>query len=165
MPTLTTLIDNGQLVRIEIELEGVLPWRTLLGTPEFVQWLDETLPGLESTVIGGELTPEEQLYAIFYEYVTGAHIQFHTDDRRFKKLNPLERHVWEFKTLDVRVLGWVCQQDHFICTYGDMKDEMELMQSYGRYIALTYGCRNNLPLDEPKCVTGNQYDDVLSDAN
>ena len=165
MPTLTKLIDDGQLVRIEIELEGALPWRTLLGTPDFVRWLDEELPKLETTIVGGDLTPEEQVYAIFYDYVTGAHIQFHTDDRRFKKLNPLNHNVWELKTLDLRVFGWVLAKDCFICTYGKMKDELELMNSYGRYVALTVGWRNKCGLDKPNVVTGENYNDVLSDAH
>ncbi|ODR98427.1 hypothetical protein AUC68_08295 [Methyloceanibacter methanicus] len=152
-------------MRVEVELEGELPWRTLLGTPAFVDWMANVLPTLESTIVGGDITPEEQVYSIFVDYVIGEHIQFHTEDRRFKKLNPLQRHVWEFKTLDIRVIGWVASRDVFICTYGEMKDEMELMRLYDRYIALTFGFRNRLELDEPKAVTGDQYDDVLSDAN
>jgi hypothetical protein len=161
MATLDEIEAAGDLIRIDVPLDGDEQiWRRLYGTPAFVQWLDGTLPTLATTVVGGETTPAEQLDARFHEYVVGEPIQ---DDRRFKTLSwTPERHVWEFKTLDLRVFGWVPMRDHFICTFGDTKDRIELLRLYGRYIAQTAYVREQLPLDEPKFVPGKEYSDVLS---
>lgn len=86
-------------------------------------------------------------------------------DRRFKKLaRTPDEFVWEFKTPDIRVFGWIPMRDVFICAFGDMKDEIETRNLYGRYIAQTIYVRNNLELDEPRYVASGEYHDVLSDA-
>lgn len=163
MATLEELENRGSLIRIDVPLDGGEQiWRRLYGTPAFVSWLDDVVPELVSTIVGGETSPSDQLDARFHEYVIGESIQ---DDRRFKGLaSTPERHVWEFKTLDLRVFGWFPLRDCFICTFGDMKDDIELRNSYGRYIAQTVYERDNLPLDEPKLITGKDYSDVLSNA-
>ncbi|TVR07387.1 MAG: hypothetical protein EA385_13020 [Salinarimonadaceae bacterium] len=151
------------LVAISVPLDGAEQrWRRLYGTPEFIEWLDSALPLLRTTVIGGETEPYDQVDAIFHEYIIGERMQF---DRRFKKLaRKPDKFVWEFKTLDIRIFGWIPMRDVFICTFGDMKDEIETRRLYGRYIAQTIYVRNTLDLDEPKYVPCAEYDDVLSDA-
>lgn len=138
------------------------PWRCIYGTPTFVEWLDETLPTLRSSVVGGDITPEEQVDAIFNDYISGIPLN---NDRRFKKLSSTPDHyVWELKTLDLRLFGWVPQRDHLILAYGELKDQLELLEGYGRFIAQTVFVRNNLDLDEPKHLVTREYDDVISDA-
>ena len=84
-------------------------------------------------------------------------------DRRFKKLRYTpDLHVWELKTDEVRIFGWVPEKDAFICCYGDSKDKIELEESYGRYIALTSNIRNCMNLDDPKCVEHGEYQHVIS---
>ena len=163
MATLDTLVENESLVKIEVDLDvGVLPWRCLYGTPEFITWLDQILPNIVTTVVGGDIEPEEQVDAIFNEFVSGKAMSF---DRRFKKLSATpETYVWEFKTLDIRIFGWVPKCDHFICTFGDMKDTIEVYRRYGRYVAQTIYFRTNLDLDEPKFIASEEYANVLSDA-
>ena len=99
----------------------------------------------------------------FFEYVSGEDF---SSDRRFKKLhcNP-DNHVWEFKTEEVRVFGWVPNKDFFVCCYGDSKDKIKEFDSYGRYIAQTTFVRNNLNLNEPKCLISRSYSDVISNAD
>jgi hypothetical protein len=45
-----------------------------------------------------------------------------------------------------------------------MKDRIELLNAYGRYIAQTVWVRDNLPLNHPKLVESKDYNDVLSNA-
>ncbi|WP_299984909.1 hypothetical protein [uncultured Ruegeria sp.] len=137
-----------------------LPWRNLYATPDFISWFDEVLPEMGHNEVYSDLSPYEQTFAVFAEYVAG---EYFSDDRRFKKLSCTpDHHVWEFKTEEVRVFGWVPQYDSFICCFGDGKDQIELMQSYGRYIAQTAFVRNNIDLDEPKFLTGRRHSDVIS---
>lgn len=164
MATLANLAAAGrELFAIDLPLDGAdQVWRRLYGTPDFIRWLNDTLPVLDTCIIGGEATPYDQVDAIFADYISGEPIPF---DRRFKKLSRTpDEFVWEFKTPDIRVFGWIPMRDAFICTFGDMKDDIEARSLYGRYIAKTIFVRNNLDLDDPKFVASAEYDDVLSDA-
>ncbi|MCG6121304.1 MAG: hypothetical protein MEP57_01155 [Microvirga sp.] len=163
MATILDLEQDEALIAISVPLDGAeQTWRRLYGTPDFVNWLDGELPQLRTTVVGGETQPYDQVDAIFHEYCVGEAMQF---DRRFKKLSRTpDEFVWEFKTPDIRIFGWIPMRDVFVCTFGAMKDEIEMMNLYGRYIARTIFVRNALDLDEPKYVASAEYDDVLSDA-
>lgn len=160
MATLDELCDGEILEVIDPLEEDELPWRRLYATPEFIIWLDEQLPSLPHNSLYSDLTPLEQVDATFFEYVSGENF---ATDRRFKKLSCTPDHsIWEFKTDEVRIFGWVPSKDAFICCYGDSKDTIETFGTYGRYIALTARARELIDLDEPKSVVGDRYTDVIS---
>jgi hypothetical protein len=161
MATLAMLCEVGALVRLDPGLElGELATRRLYGTPEFVNWLDTDLPVMPEDPLTADLNPLEQVAALFHEYVTGEKF---SDDRRFKKLNSTpQHHVWEFKTDDVRIFGWIPEKDVFLCCFGDSKNEIETYRKYGMYIARTKYVRDFLNLDEPKCLQEKEYKDVIS---
>ena len=163
MTTLIELTESGTLETIDPLESGELPWRTLYGTMDFLRWLEGSLPALTHNVLYADLTPQEQVFAVFAEYVSGE--RFSTD-RRFKKLSwTPDHHVWEFKTDEVRIFGWVPHKDAFICCYGDSKDQILVQDSYGRYITQTAYVRGQMQLDEPKCLTSRSYADVISNKN
>jgi len=160
MATLTELCDSGVLDIINPLEPDELPWRRVYGTTEFLGWLDQVLPTLGHNALYAELTPLEQVFAFFAEYASGDDF---FSDRRFKKLNwTPDRYVWELKTEEVRIFGWAPQKDAFICCYGDAADRIKVENSYGRYMAQTVYVRDNIALDEPKCVIGGVYSDVIS---
>lgn len=163
MATLSSLVTAGALERISVELEGRLSWRSLYGTPEFIRWLDEVLPYLEPGSAGAEITPNEQVDALFFDFISGERLE---EDRRFKALSRTpDLFVWELKTIDVRIFGWFVSMDHFVCCYGDMKDEILRKDSVGTYMARVEYVRNQLDLDEPKRLEFKDYANVLSNAN
>lgn len=164
MATVIELCEDGALVRIDVPLDAnEQPWRRIYGTPEFIGWLEEQLPLFQTTVIGGDIEPLEQVDAAFHEYVVGDRM---VRDVRFKFLSwTPDYSIWEFKTADIRVFGWVPEKDVFICTFGDMKDDIELYKRYGRYIVQTKYVRDNLDLNDPKFIESKEYSDVLSDAS
>lgn len=163
MATLIQLEAANAIIKLDVGLEGAdQPWRELYATPEFIDWLENALPDYTTKVIGGDIEPEEQVYACFYDYVVGKDLD---PDVRFKKLHRTpDLHVWELKTVEVRIFGWVPKKDVFICCFGDLKDQIELMGSYGTYMARTEFVRQQINLDEPKSVESRLYDDVLSNA-
>jgi hypothetical protein len=164
MATLSTLCEDGLLREIDPGLEhDELPTRRLYGTPEFVIWLDKALPNVPADPLQMELSAMEQVFAVFREYLLGEDF---CDDRRFKKLsNNPDHHVWEFKTDDIRIFGWVPEKDAFVCCFGDTKNDIETFKKYGKYIALTKYTRDQLDLSAPKYVEGREYLDVLSAQN
>lgn len=160
MATLIELCESGMLDTIDPLDEGELPWRGLYATPAFLDWYENVLPVLPHNELYSDLTPEEQVFAAIAEYVSGEEF---IDDRRFKKLSSTpDRYVWEIKTDEVRVFGWVPHKDAFICCYGDSKDLIQLHGLYGRYIAQTVFVRDNMNLDEPKCIESREVGDVVS---
>lgn len=161
MATIAELEESGALVKLDLLDPGEMPWRYIYATPAFIQWLDEVLPSLISTTVGSQLSPQEQVFARFDEYVAG---EACNDNRRFKSLSATpDHHVWEFKTDDIRVFGWIPRRDTFIATFGDTKDDIETYRRYGLYMARTKFVRDNLGLDEPNCLTEKDYPSVVSD--
>lgn len=160
MATLVELRDSEVIEIIDPLDDDELPWRTLYATKYFIHWLDNDLGELGHNALYDTLSPLEQVAAVFAEYASGD--EFSTD-KRFKKLscNP-DHHIWEFKTEEVRIFGWVPKKDTFICCYGDSKDRIELLQSYAKYIAQTAFVRKQMDLDEPKSLTSRNYSDVIS---
>jgi hypothetical protein len=163
MATLLELVESGALDTID-PLEGdELAWRTLYGTTDFLGWMDGGLENQDHNELYSNLSPKEQVFTTFVEYVAGEPF---SSDRRFKKLKCTPDHyVWEFKTDEVRIFGWVPRKNCFICCYGASKDEIQILNSYGRYIALTANVRSTINLDDPKCLMSGSYEDVISDAN
>ncbi|MGI3164964.1 hypothetical protein [Pseudooceanicola sp. 200-1SW] len=163
MATLIELYESGALETIDPLEPGELPWRTLYATTDFIGWLESGLPKIKPDILHDSLSPLEQVYSVFYEYVSGDEF---SREWRFKKLNCTpDHHVWELKTDAVRVFGWVPKKNIFVCCFGDAKEEIMRNGSYGLYIARTAYVRNNLALDEPKCVESRRYEDVISDAD
>jgi len=160
MATLVELRNAGSLVDIDPLESHELPWRTLYATPDFINWLDVTLPLLPHKPEYSAMTPQEQVFASFADFASGAAF---SDDRRFKKLSASpDNFVWEIKSEEVRVFGWVPEKNVFVCCFGDSKDNIVVNNSYGLHIARTVFMRTNLDLNEPKYVESKEYRDVLS---
>ena len=162
MATLFELCENGDLIRFDAGL-GVreLDQRHIYLVPKSKEWIERDLPGLQSTW-QIELTPAEQLDALFYQFCVGKRL-VHGD--RYKKLDPRERHVWELKTADLRIFGWFPLIDVFVvCAIHDAT-RVKKVGLYPGFRDEVVRIRNAMPLDEPKCIEGNEYDDVLSNCD
>lgn len=161
MTTIKEICDSGNLSPITVALKPrELAWRRLYGTIDFIQWLDRDLAAMAGDPLHSTLTPIEQVFALFSEFIVGD--DFLTD-RRFRKLNWTPDHgIWELKTSDVRIFGWVPEKDCFICCHGDAADRIKNLDLYGRYIAQSKYVMDNLPLDEPKCIISRKHEDVIS---
>ncbi|WP_306046100.1 hypothetical protein [Nioella sp. MMSF_3534] len=161
MATLVELCESGELVQLEVPLAAhELPMRRLFAIPSFVRWLEESLGDIEHDDLYSDQTPLEQVDSLFFEYISGA---VFSTDRRFKKLSSTPDHgIWELKSDDVRIFGWIPEKDAYVCCFGDSADRVKLLNTYGRYIAQSAFVRDNINLDEPKCVMSSEYDDVIS---
>jgi hypothetical protein len=160
MATPEQLASKGVLVALEIPLDGAgHPWRTFLVTRHLYQWLQESLPSLEGD--RGDLNPTEQLYVRLADYVAGERLDL---SRRLHVLQPAKDGIWVLKTTDLRLFGWFASRNVFIGACAGLKHEITRHALTGQYRDLAARQRHEMALDEPKCVYGVDYDDILSDS-
>lgn len=98
--------------------------------------------------------------AILWKWITGAPMQY---GRMFKDLMPRQDEVWEMKTPDLRIFGWLYRPRVFIAAcleYADWYKEPTKIKTYGATRNRVVAMRDALDLDEPKFATG-QYDALV----
>lgn len=136
-----------------------LPYRSIHGTPSFLEWLRLRLESDERSTIGADLTPSEQLHSLLETFIVGRELAF---NRQFHFVRPGERAVWELKTADLRVFGWFAQKDCFVAVFGDFKDRIvDYSGLIGGYRDEVVRIRRELG-GEAFCVWETGVDDVLS---
>ena len=129
---------------------GEFEERQISLAPDGVVWLTTILP-TETADAGRKITPLEQIEQIFHDYITGKVMAY---DTQRKRLEPDANFVWEFKTPDVRVFGWLPRKRHFIVVTGQMKRNLKPRKLYKSYIQQVVAFRDGLKLDPPKQLEG-----------
>jgi hypothetical protein len=163
MATLDILTNRSTpaLHRIEVPLEaGEMPRRLLYGIPDFISWLTNELPCLQPGRLKASETPQEQIDYRFYQWIAGHEIKY---DRMFKDLMPSQDEVWELKTVDIRVFGWIYRPCVFISVLGDYADLYKgsrATNNYSTAINEVKRTRQLIELDEPK-YTGGTFDALV----
>lgn len=158
MATLEQLVEGERLIRLGGGLDGhELPERLLYAFPHVVEWLDQTLPDLESELGDGKQSPIEQVDDLFHDFVAGADLSFY---ERSHSMTPDDLGIWELKTPDARLFGWFPQKGAFIIAEADTAFRCKQHGLYAGYRGSAVRRRDSLDLDEPKFVTGD-YSDVL----
>jgi hypothetical protein len=150
------------LYKIDVPLDpGELPQRAIYGFPEFQNWLDQTLPQLAPGRLRAAETPKEQVDFRLYQWVTGKDILY---SRMLNDLMPGRDEVWELKTTDTRIFGWMYKPCVFIAVFGDYADLYKgganARASYTASRRRVVTARRRIDLDEPKFVTGT-FDDLI----
>jgi hypothetical protein len=163
MATISTLVSQtGALVEIKVPLDtGDALKRRIYGLPSFKEWLDDDLRKMETGRHQAADSPSEQVDYILYRWITGGHINY---SRQFKDLMPQKDEVWEMKTVDVRIFGWIYRPLNFIAVFGDYADlykSVRRSRSYEDARKKVIFERNRLLLDEPKFI-GGSFDDLVS---
>lgn len=158
MATLEQLETGGHLHRYDADLETwEMPERHMFHAPDFGLWFENVLKPAPCKR-GRNVSPYEQVEQIFYDFVVGHPMAYSVD---YRKLDPITQHIWEFKTQDVRVFGWLCRRRHFVAVCGDFKDNLVRAKQYKPYIEQVSAFRQALDLDEPKAIHGVKYHDIF----
>lgn len=158
MATLNDLVEVGALVRHDPDLDPrELHNRVVFVAPDFYVNDLEVLKGAERKR-GRNLSPYEQVDQVLYEYVIGRPMAY---DLNRKKLEPQAHHVWEFKTQDVRLVGWFVKRANFVIVRGELKDNLTTNSAYAPLVKDTVIFRNNLDLDPPKFTREVRHGKIL----
>ena len=159
MATLLELVKEGRLIRVDPQLgRSKFEERCLYLLPQAKQWIEVKLPELGSTW-KIEVSPNEQLDALIFEFCSGESLWI---GKRFKCLTHLGDGIWELKTADLRLFGWFLKKDNFIVSDCDSTDRIKKSNLYRGYCEQAVRRRDALNLDEPKFVSGDNPDDVVS---
>ena len=161
MATIDTLISRQALVRIVVPTDREPHLRSIYGFPNFKSWLQNDLPTLRTGTLRADQSPAAQVDNILYRWITGKRIIY---TRHFQDLMPSSDEVWEMKTADIRIFGWMYQPLKFIAVFGDYADLYK-----GKHPARSYAGarrkvvneRDGLDLDKPRYATGT-FDDLVS---
>ncbi len=165
MATIPTLLERGELVKITVRLKrGEQPGRYIYGFPEFLGWLNNDLPNLETGRLQADASPKEQMNNLLYRWISDKQMNY---GRMLNDLMPKGSETWEMKTPDLRVFGWIYRPKIFIALFGDYADlykgknrSVKPVASYAKAVRRVIAARSQLDLDEPKYESG-VYDGLV----
>jgi hypothetical protein len=152
---------GGPLTLIAVPMGNERPMRSIYGLQRFTNWMTNALPNLQTGRLKGRETPQQQLDFRLYQWITGKPMVY---SRMLNDLMPHADEVWELKTLDIRVFGWMYRPLTFIAVFGDYADLYKgktATRSYGTAKADVIAARDRLDLDLPK-FTGGTFDELVS---
>jgi hypothetical protein len=167
MATLLKLVEQGHLVRLLPSLApDELEHRQVYATPSAEKWLNGKLPTL-SAMWTSEYSPAEQVGALLVEFCGGGKLQH---GEQYHVMKPSSHGVWELKTSDIRLFGWFCIKDVFILVSCEeairLKNKKPGQPSlYQQILEHVRKYRENLRLDEPKAIYGEDPNGVVSVGN
>jgi hypothetical protein len=159
MATVQELDATDQLHRLDPGLDhDQFEDRFIYVSPRLKEWIENVLPGLGSSW-HIEVDPQGQFDAFLEVYASGDVLTYQW---QFKPLNPMGQSVWELKTADLRIFGWFHARDCFIGVCADTKDRILQYNLYPGYREEVVRFREALNLDEPKCIQGDNPNDIVS---
>jgi hypothetical protein len=126
--------------------------------PSFMKFIQETLPGLGRGVLGADQSPADQMDSLLRRWNAGKPMSY---GRAFSTLKPTRRAVWEMKTADLRLFGWLYRPRVFVGAFAGFADDYKRQngasakESYDAARDRVAWLRDRLDLDPPLFVTGD----------
>jgi hypothetical protein len=157
MTTLLKLRDRGKLFGFSDRTIQKQPLRLLFLAPTLTDWLNDDLQGLVAGR-GRDLSPYEQVYAIFTEYVYESGFSGVGD---FVNIIPQSQGVYEMKTTDVRIFGWFYRPCQFVAVVGDLKKNLIGTNLVSTHRKTVTGFRKSFHLDKPEFVRNQHVRELL----
>jgi hypothetical protein len=146
------------LIRITVPLRRrEFEERKFYAMPSMAQFLRDILPGAKTGVAGATETPAAQMDTLLRKWNAGRPMQY---GRAFSNLRPTARGVWEMKTADLRVFGWLYRPKVFIATFAGFADDYKSQngnppkESYDDARNRVVWIRNRINVDPPLFTTG-----------
>lgn len=162
MATFEKIVDDKVLIPVVVKLPpGTFYDRHLYAYPDCLKWMRQEVPKLKAGRQSAAQTPAEQLIMRLSQWLSGAPIK---KGPMFKELRyPRDNDVWELKTDDLRLFGWMYQPKKLIIAaygYADHYKEPTKLKNYSDDVRAVIAARDALPLDGPKLVRG-AFDELV----
>jgi hypothetical protein len=152
--------NAGPLVKLDAGLEShEQEWRRISISLRLRQWIERVLPTL-APQWEVELSPLEQFDDIAWAFVSGEPLVYLN---QFKPLRHISGGIWELKTPDLRIFGWFNIKDSFIGVVANQTSEIKQHDLYHGHCGEVSRFRDQIGLDEPKFVVGEDPYAVVSD--
>src|SRR5205814_10087750 len=105
MATLDSLLhDQRLLTRVVLKLpRGQFHERKFYAYRECIEWMKQ-VPTMNTGRVASEFTPQEQLVERLRQWMAGHPMEY---GRMFHDMEPSTDDVWEIKTADLRIFGWM----------------------------------------------------------
>jgi hypothetical protein len=119
----------------------------------------KNLPSLEPDgFVDGAIRPNQQTYQLMKDFIRGADL--FSDDWFPKPLMPRDNAhgIWELRTPDLRFFGWFVRRGVLIVASVETKVRLVQHKLYDGHREQAVVMRDNLDLDEPKFLNGEQSD-------
>jgi len=118
------------------------------------------VPQLTTGRAQSAFTPLEQLMERLRQWMAGDAMRY---GPWFHDMTPKSDHVWELKTDDLRIFGWMYQPCAFIAVRGGQADDYKeptKIKNYADERREVIKARDTLPLDGKKFAEG-EFDDLV----
>jgi hypothetical protein len=161
MTTFDKLVEANVLVRVIFRLpRGQFHERKIYASPECLQWMRNEVPKMVTGRVASDFTPKEQLVERLRQWMSGDPMAY---GRMFRDMEPKSDGVWELKTADLRIFGWMYRTREFIAVRGGYTDdykEPSKTKNYADERNEVVRARNALPLDGKKYMEG-EFDELV----
>jgi hypothetical protein len=161
MATFDRLLEAKNLIRITRDLpRGQFHERKFYAFPECRDWMKSEVPKMTTGRIQSAFTPYEQLMERLRQWLAGDPMRY---GPWFHDMTPQSDCVWEMKTDDLRIFGWMYQPRAFIAVragFADHYKEPTKIKTYADERNEVVRARNALALDGQKFVEG-EFDDLV----
>jgi hypothetical protein len=161
MATFNKLLEEKALIRVMIVLgRGQFHERKLYAYPDCLEWMRKTVPTMTTGRVASAFSPAEQLIQRLRQWMAGEPMAY---SRMFNDMRPRSDHVWELKTADLRIFGWMYRPRQFIAVRGGYADEYKeptKTKNYADDVRAVTEARNILDLDGDKFATGD-FDELV----
>lgn len=155
MATLDKILEAKTITRVTVRLaRGQFDERKFYAYPDCLQWMKTEVPKMVTGRIGADNTPAEQLIQRLVQWIVGKPM---AEGRMFRDMRPKSDHVWELKTPDLRIFGWLCRPREFIAVCGGYADDYKeptIIKDYEDDRRAVLAARDALPLDGDKFARG-----------
>jgi hypothetical protein len=156
MATFDNLLKQKKLIPVKLRLRsGQFPERKIYAFAECVEWMRNEVPQMTTGRVASDFTPLEQLVERFRQWIAGDPMEY---GRMFHDMEPRTDDVWEMKTADLRIFGWMYLPRQFIAVRGGYTDDYKeptKIKNYADDRREVVKAREALPLDGEKFVKGS----------
>jgi len=159
MATFDKLLADKNLIRVTRQLpRGQFHERKFYAYPRCLEWMRVEVPKMVTGREQSSFTPLEQLMERLRQWMAGDPMKH---GPWFHDMDPQSDGVWELKTTDLRIFGWMYQPRAFIAVRGGYTDDYKeptKTKNYADERRKVVKARNALPLDGNKFAQGDFND-------